>query len=73
MSTRLYCPKCSAYLEGGDGNCHDCSCGWKQPVEDFSEDNSRLRTENEDLRKQVADLQEALDNLAPYGKVEDGN
>lgn len=27
---RLYCPECGNYLEGGDGNCHDCPCGWKQ-------------------------------------------
>lgn len=30
------------------------------------EENNKLRAENESLRKQVADLQEALDNLAPY-------
>lgn len=29
----LYCPECQNYLEGGDGECHDCSCGWKQPCE----------------------------------------
>lgn len=28
---KLYCPKCGAYLEGGDGECHDCRCGWQQP------------------------------------------
>lgn len=27
----LYCPECSEYLEGGDGNLQDCYCGWKQP------------------------------------------
>lgn len=28
----LYCPVCSAYLEGGDGELHDCcACGWRQP------------------------------------------
>lgn len=25
-----YCPECNNYLLGGDGECHDCSCGWKQ-------------------------------------------
>jgi len=30
MSYKLYCPECGAYLEGGDGECHDCACGWKQ-------------------------------------------
>lgn len=29
---KLYCPECSAYLEGGDGECKDCHCGWTQPV-----------------------------------------
>lgn len=27
---KLYCPECNAYLMAGDGQCHDCSCGWKQ-------------------------------------------
>lgn len=29
----LYCPECNNYLMGGDGECHDCSCGWKQKRE----------------------------------------
>lgn len=29
----LYCPECSNYLMGGDGEYHDCSCGWKQKRE----------------------------------------
>lgn len=28
---KLYCPECSAYLEGGSGDLVDCHCGWKQP------------------------------------------
>ena len=28
---KLYCPKCSAYLEGGSGELVDCHCGWQQP------------------------------------------
>ncbi|MCX8980082.1 hypothetical protein NLN92_18935 [Citrobacter portucalensis] len=32
MMTKLYCPECGAYLEGGDGENKDCHCGWKQPV-----------------------------------------
>lgn len=29
---KLYCPECGEYLEGGDGECHDCRvCGWTQP------------------------------------------
>lgn len=33
----LYCGDCSNYLMGGDGECHDCHCGWKQP-EDQEDD-----------------------------------
>jgi hypothetical protein len=29
----LYCRECNNYLMSGDGECHDCVCGWKQPVE----------------------------------------
>jgi hypothetical protein len=32
MSQKLYCPECGEYLMAGDGECHDCSCGWKQFV-----------------------------------------
>ena len=28
---KLYCPECSAYLEGGSGDLVDCHCGWQQP------------------------------------------
>ena len=39
----LYCPLCSAYLEGGSGDLVDCHCGWKQPEdlpepEDFNQE-----------------------------------
>lgn len=30
---KLYCPECSAYLEGGSGDLVDCHCGWQQPDE----------------------------------------
>lgn len=39
----------------------------------LGDEDRAMETENENLRKQVADLQEALDNLAPYGKAEDDN
>ena len=29
---KLYCPEYGNYLEG-DGDMHDCCCGWKQPEE----------------------------------------
>lgn len=38
--SRLYCPECGNYLEGGDGECHDCSCGWRQPHECECEQNN---------------------------------
>lgn len=28
---KLYCPDCGNYLMAGDGECHDCHCGWTQP------------------------------------------
>ena len=33
---KLYCPKCSSYLEGGSGDLVDCHCGWQQPQEEES-------------------------------------
>lgn len=34
----LYCHDCGNYLMAGDGHCHDCPCGWTQPVyEDLEE------------------------------------
>lgn len=30
---KLYCGDCNNYLMAGDGQCHDCPCGWKQEVE----------------------------------------
>lgn len=35
MGSKLYCGDCGDYLMAGDGECHDCSCGWKQPVKNF--------------------------------------
>ncbi len=48
---KLYCPECSAYLEGGDGEYKDCYCGWKQPIdavetltfEQLQEENVKLK------------------------------
>lgn len=31
---KLYCPECSAYLEGGSGELVDCHCGWQQPQDE---------------------------------------
>lgn len=31
---KLYCGACGNYLMGGDGECHDCRCGWKQPEDE---------------------------------------
>lgn len=32
---KLYCPECSAYLEGGSGDLVDCHCGWQQPADEL--------------------------------------
>lgn len=39
MGSRLYCGDCGDYLMAGDGECKDCHCGWKQPIERCSECN----------------------------------
>lgn len=31
---KLYCPECTNYLLAGDGEMHDCCCGWTQPKND---------------------------------------
>ncbi len=59
--TRLYCPECSEYLEGGDGECHDCSCGWKQPVETFEDDTSTLQVAYDELCEELKESQRQLD------------
>ena len=59
--TRLYCPECSEYLEGGDGECHDCSCGWKQPVETFEDEASTLKVAYDELCEELKESQRQLD------------
>lgn len=34
----LYCRDCNNYLMGGDGECHDCPCGWKQDPDEQEHD-----------------------------------
>jgi len=41
--TQLYCGDCQNYLMGSDGQCHDCSCGWNQPVETYEKENAELK------------------------------
>ncbi|MDC9765964.1 hypothetical protein [Proteus mirabilis] len=49
---KLYCLECSAYLEGGDGECKDCHCGWKQPMEEEKQSTpEQLQEENEKLKE----------------------
>lgn len=56
---RLYCGDCGNYLMGSDGECHDCGCGWKQPVECecvVATDDAAfeaIREENEQLKAEV--------------------
>lgn len=64
--TRLYCPECSEYLEGGDGECHDCSCGWKQPVETFEEDVNTLKVAYDELCEELEDSQRQLEVAAEF-------
>lgn len=61
----LYCRECSEYLMGGDGECHDCVCGWKQPVEveDFQV-HSDVVAERDQLVREMVRLSMAL-GLAP--------
>ncbi|MEY0545125.1 hypothetical protein AB7318_21550 [Providencia rettgeri] len=54
---KLYCPECSAYLEGGDGECKDCHCGWKQPVSEEKQSTlEQLQEENAKLKKAITDI-----------------
>lgn len=54
---KLYCPECSAYLEGGDGECKDCRCGWKQPEEEAKESAlEQLQEENAKLKQAITDI-----------------
>ncbi|WIF73772.1 hypothetical protein QN092_07840 [Proteus vulgaris] len=54
---KLYCPECSNYLEGGDGECKDCYCGWKQPAgEEKQSTFEQLQEENEKLKQAIIDI-----------------
>ncbi|GAC1605796.1 MAG: hypothetical protein NVS3B3_04350 [Aquirhabdus sp.] len=56
MSKSLYCPNCSEYLEGGDGECHDClHCGWQQPQE-TTDRSARI----EELERRVEELEKPI-------------
>lgn len=48
----LYCGRCGEYLEGGDGECYDCHCGWKQ-----SQENSSTNFERIDFGLVTSDLE----------------
>ena len=41
---------------GSDGQCHDCGCGWKQPVETYEKENTELETEVARLQKENDEL-----------------
>lgn len=54
---KLYCPECSAYLEGGDGECKDCHCGWKQPIDAVKTLTfEQLAAENAKLKQAIIDI-----------------
>ena len=54
--SQLYCGDCQNYLMGSDGQCHDCGCGWKQPVETYEKENTELETEVARLQKENDEL-----------------
>ena len=58
---QLYCGACQNYLMGSDGECHDCSCGWKQPIE--SSDIESLKAENVRLQSECNSLIDVLEPL----------
>jgi len=48
MMKLLYCPVCQNYLLAGDGELHDCCCGWKQPEQTESDDEQTTETGGRD-------------------------
>ena len=68
---KLYCPECSAYLEGGDGECKDCHCGWKQPMEEEKQSTlEQLQEENEKLKQAIISIYTNTEEITLNG--EDG-
>ncbi|WP_249215366.1 MULTISPECIES: hypothetical protein [unclassified Providencia] len=68
---KLYCPECSAYLEGGDGECKDCRCGWKQPAEEAKESElEQLQEENAKLKQAIISIYTNTEEITLNG--EDG-
>lgn len=63
---RLYCPECSEYLEGGDGECHDYSCGWKQPAETFEDEASTLQAAYDEICEELEDSKRQLEVSAEF-------
>lgn len=52
----LYCPDCNNYLMAGDGECHDCHCGWKQPTNDSEDDTMPYYITVNDISPETLDL-----------------
>lgn len=68
---KLYCPECSAYLEGGDGECNDCHCGWKQPMEKEKQSTlEQLQEENAKLKQAIISIYTNTEEITLNG--EDG-
>ncbi len=68
---KLYCPECSAYLEGGDGECKDCHCGWKQPVSEEKQSTlEQLQEENVKLKQAIISIYTNTEEITLNG--EDG-
>lgn len=61
--SQLYCGDCQNYLMGSDGQCHDCGCGWKQPVETYEKENTELEAEVARLQKENAEQAKIIAEL----------
>jgi len=68
---KLYCPGCGEYLEGGNGELTDCSCGFKQPVEAAPDRDTHAETFKHFYQQSVERIEAALNAPAadPYAFV----
>lgn len=54
----LYCKECGEYLMAGSGSLIDCSCGWKQPMDEGIDaaDYEALQAERDALVEALEDI-----------------
>lgn len=71
----LYCRDCGSYLMAGDGECHDCHCGWKQPedppleLEDLLEERELIAISREWLEEVSIIIANSSDASKPMMKL----